>query len=240
MTYSFQMMIDTSPWSSCSCQSPWLPCSGHTVSSTGPSVSPFRDFCFRLRLLSTNWKMIRCWGAAAALQGTTQWCREKGRPLSFPASKKGDNWVCERTFFSAFRGNSRAAAIAVGCGSSFSTIRPRRSDNREQRTFNLGIYYLLRVFHGAQKVFVLSYSPKPPSLPTLLLANVWNKYVVAQLDYHLHLLYLNILRIEKYNIAMCYRASPYTTFNAKQKLLQLSVWTQTLVYECEKLAIGLL
>ena len=23
---------------------PWLPCSGHTISSTGPSVSPFRDF----------------------------------------------------------------------------------------------------------------------------------------------------------------------------------------------------
>ena len=38
------MMIDTSPWSSCSSQSPWLPCSGHTVNSTGPSVSPFRDF----------------------------------------------------------------------------------------------------------------------------------------------------------------------------------------------------
>ena len=38
------MMIDTSSWSSCSCQSPWLPCFGHTFSSTGPSVSPFRDF----------------------------------------------------------------------------------------------------------------------------------------------------------------------------------------------------
>ena len=38
------MMIDTSPWSSCSCLSPWLGCSGHTFSSTGPSVSPFRDF----------------------------------------------------------------------------------------------------------------------------------------------------------------------------------------------------
>ena len=25
-------------------QSPWLPCSGYTISSTGPSVSPFRDF----------------------------------------------------------------------------------------------------------------------------------------------------------------------------------------------------
>ena len=37
-------MIDTLPWSSCSCQSPWLPCFGHTISSTGPSVSPFRDF----------------------------------------------------------------------------------------------------------------------------------------------------------------------------------------------------
>ena len=38
------MMIDTSPWPSCSRQSHWLPCSGHTISSTGPNVSPFRDF----------------------------------------------------------------------------------------------------------------------------------------------------------------------------------------------------
>ena len=38
------MMIDTSPWSSCSRRSPWLACSGHTISSTGPSVSPFWDF----------------------------------------------------------------------------------------------------------------------------------------------------------------------------------------------------
>ena len=37
-------MIDTSSWSSCSRKSPWLACSGHTISSTGPSVSPFRDF----------------------------------------------------------------------------------------------------------------------------------------------------------------------------------------------------
>ena len=44
------MMIDTSPWSSCSRRSPWspwLPCSSHTFSSTGPSVSPFRDFLFQ-------------------------------------------------------------------------------------------------------------------------------------------------------------------------------------------------
>ena len=32
------MMIDTYPWSSFSCQSPWLPCSGHTIRSTGPSA----------------------------------------------------------------------------------------------------------------------------------------------------------------------------------------------------------
>ena len=38
------MMIDTSPWSSCSRRSPWLPWSSHKISSTGPSVSPFRDF----------------------------------------------------------------------------------------------------------------------------------------------------------------------------------------------------
>ena len=38
------MMIDTSPWSSCSRRSPWLPCSSHKISSTGPSVSLFRDF----------------------------------------------------------------------------------------------------------------------------------------------------------------------------------------------------
>ena len=37
-------MIDTSPWSFCSRRSPWLPCSSHRISSTGPSVSPFRDF----------------------------------------------------------------------------------------------------------------------------------------------------------------------------------------------------
>ena len=41
------MMIDTSPWSSCSRRSPWSPwllCSVHKISSTGPSVSPLRDF----------------------------------------------------------------------------------------------------------------------------------------------------------------------------------------------------
>ena len=42
--FSPNMMIDTSPWSSCSCRSPWLPWSSHKISSTGPSVSPFRDF----------------------------------------------------------------------------------------------------------------------------------------------------------------------------------------------------
>ena len=33
------MMIDTSPWSSCSSRSTWLACYGHTISSTGLSVS---------------------------------------------------------------------------------------------------------------------------------------------------------------------------------------------------------
>ena len=39
-------MIETLPWSSCSRGhwSPWLAYFGHTISSTGPSVSPFRDF----------------------------------------------------------------------------------------------------------------------------------------------------------------------------------------------------
>ena len=41
-------MIDTSPWSCCSRWSPWLACSGHTISSTGPSVSPFRIFFLEL------------------------------------------------------------------------------------------------------------------------------------------------------------------------------------------------
>ena len=40
------MMIFTSPWSSCSRRSPWLPCSGHTISSTGPSVF-FYIWCFQ-------------------------------------------------------------------------------------------------------------------------------------------------------------------------------------------------
>ena len=44
------MMIDTSPWSSCSRHSPWLPCSSHTISSTGPSLSPFRDFFYSMSL----------------------------------------------------------------------------------------------------------------------------------------------------------------------------------------------
>ena len=44
------MMIDTSPWSSCSRRSPWLACSGHTISSTGPSVSPFRDFLLSVHI----------------------------------------------------------------------------------------------------------------------------------------------------------------------------------------------
>ena len=44
------MMIDISPWSSCSCQSPWLPCFGHTISSTGP----FRVFLFDRQVSLTN------------------------------------------------------------------------------------------------------------------------------------------------------------------------------------------
>ena len=38
------MMIDTSPSSSCSRRFPRSPCSCHRISSTGPSVSSFRDF----------------------------------------------------------------------------------------------------------------------------------------------------------------------------------------------------
>ena len=46
------MMIDTSPWWSCSRRAPWLACSSHTISSTGPSVSSFRDF-FSILLVLT-------------------------------------------------------------------------------------------------------------------------------------------------------------------------------------------
>ena len=52
------MMIDRSLWSSCSCLSPWLGCYGHTFSSTGPSVSPFRDF-FLLFLYSSYKKHVK-------------------------------------------------------------------------------------------------------------------------------------------------------------------------------------
>ena len=38
-------MIDTSPW---------LACSGHTISSTRPSVTPFQDFLFSVPLLCLN------------------------------------------------------------------------------------------------------------------------------------------------------------------------------------------
>ena len=43
-------MIDTSPWSSCSRWSPRSPCFGRKISSTGPSVSPFRDFYILLEI----------------------------------------------------------------------------------------------------------------------------------------------------------------------------------------------
>ena len=44
------MMIDTSPWSSCSRRSPRSPCSRHRISSTGPSVSPVRDIYILLEI----------------------------------------------------------------------------------------------------------------------------------------------------------------------------------------------
>ena len=61
------MMMDTSPWPSCSSQSPWLPCSGHTISSTGLSVSPFRDFykCKRVPWCYTTRACI--WNVLAAV-----------------------------------------------------------------------------------------------------------------------------------------------------------------------------
>ena len=42
------MMIDTPPWSSCSCQSPWLPCFAHTISSAGRVYHRFGIFCVNL------------------------------------------------------------------------------------------------------------------------------------------------------------------------------------------------
>ena len=55
------MMIDTSPWSSCSHRSPWSPCSSLTFSSTGPSVSPFRDFfLFLLTPWHQKWEHRVC------------------------------------------------------------------------------------------------------------------------------------------------------------------------------------
>ena len=52
-------MIDTSPWSSCSRRSPWLPWSSHKISSTGPSVSPFRDFS-NVFCVFARWEQLRC------------------------------------------------------------------------------------------------------------------------------------------------------------------------------------
>ena len=54
------MMIDTSPWSSCSDRSL---CSSLTFSSTGPSVSPFWDFFFYFSsqfctALSAKWRKV--------------------------------------------------------------------------------------------------------------------------------------------------------------------------------------
>ena len=71
------MMIDTSTWSSCSRRSPWLPCSGHTISSTGPSVSPFRDFCN----MFTCPKVLLYW--MCALQRIAWWHLKHFAFLSF-------------------------------------------------------------------------------------------------------------------------------------------------------------
>ena len=68
------LMIDTSPWSSCSRKSPWLDCSGHTISSTGPSVSPFRDFfLFIGHFIHLNWKISWSynWRDIEVIQGET-------------------------------------------------------------------------------------------------------------------------------------------------------------------------
>jgi len=91
------MMIDTSPWSSCSRQSPWLHCSSHKISSTAPSVSPFRDFfvnifihliteqCnYAFAILATSSSrrkmLIKVWGVAVIVQMIYIYCwtREDG------------------------------------------------------------------------------------------------------------------------------------------------------------------
>jgi len=69
------MMIDTSPWSSCSRRSPWspwLPCSSPTFSSTGPSVSPFRDFLFVNYIRQTKVSSIPSCGMEQERVGV--WC----------------------------------------------------------------------------------------------------------------------------------------------------------------------
>ena len=96
------MMIDTSPWSSCSRRSPWLLCSGHKISSTGPSVSPFRDFLIFMKYL---WQRICLYSnfisSKASHDEVTQF--PNGRKihvctLYLPTEEKGKIWIHKYLF----------------------------------------------------------------------------------------------------------------------------------------------
>ena len=107
-------MIDTSPWSSCSRKSPWLDCSGHTISFTGPSVSPFRDFfdisilmCLFFHILYNcvnfvvqlwlEWRLPAVGRKVAATTSVANSATISARPVLFSFSLKGIIFVKQKS-----------------------------------------------------------------------------------------------------------------------------------------------
>ena len=92
------MMIDTSPWSSCSRQSLWLLCLGHTISSTGPSVSPFRDFYLyslsESSLLGTSSTLVEMkMSSSFKARFSFAHCRTRSTPTSVCNSSANLSWA---------------------------------------------------------------------------------------------------------------------------------------------------
>ena len=92
-------MIDMSPWSSCSCLSPWLGCSGHTFSSAGPSVSPFRDFF--LGILVHMWFRHRWKFCVFHHKKRVKFCIffDKQLRVCLPAVRNKYSWYCHCYWF---------------------------------------------------------------------------------------------------------------------------------------------
>ena len=97
------MMIDTSPWSSCSRRSP---CSSHTFSSTGPSVSSFRDFSNKNQCVIMG-MFFMIWGAQHRRSHPSKMTEGEGPFGGFSVGNLRDKWktICQlwRRFYSNWK-----------------------------------------------------------------------------------------------------------------------------------------